>query len=132
MTKYVVVSDHSGNGDSACIDEVAKVLEDAGNEVVKGGVDSNSESRLRQEGSDTVGVFLVNGACLATFLSMDDMVKGGNCSHVYMGFPKPIMTSSTFANHENWTNEAYKLACVNESWVPSSYRQYDHMWTLQE
>lgn len=132
MTKYVVVSDHSGKGDSACIDEVAKVLEGAGNEVVKGGVDSNSESRLRQEGSDTVGVFLVNGACLATFLSLDDMVKGGNCSHVYVGFPKPIMTSPTFANHENWTNEAYKLACVNESWVPPSYRQYDHMWTLQE
>ena len=131
MSKYVVVSDHSGKGDMQCIDAVAKVLEDAGHEVAKGGVDANSESRLRQEGSDTIGVFLVNGACLATFLSLDDMVKGGNCSHVYMGCPKPIM-ASPFNNHDEWTNQSQKLKCLNESWIPDSYRQYDGKWTLQE
>lgn len=132
MSKYVVVSDHSGKGDQNCIDAVAKVLEDAGHEVEKGGVDANSESRLRQEGKDTIGVFLVNGACLATFLSIDSMVKGGNCSHVYFGMPKPIM-HTPFNNHDAWTDESQKLGILNESWIPSDWHsKYANKWTLQE
>ena len=132
MSKYVVVSDHSGKGDMQCIDNVAKVLEDAGHEVEKGGVDANSESRLRQEGKDTIGVFLVNGACLATFISISEMVKGGNCSEVFFGMPKPIM-SDPFNKHENWTDESRKLKILDESWIPSDWHsKYSDKWTLQE
>ena len=132
MAKYVVVSDHSGKGDMQCIDNVAKVLEDAGHEVEKGGVDANSESRLRQEGKDTIGIFLVNGACLATFISISEMVKGGNCSEVFFGMPKPIM-SDPFNKHENWTDESRKLKILDESWIPSDWHsKYSDKWTLQE
>ena len=78
MGKYLVGSDNSGGKDQECVDTVCKVLEDAGKEVLNCGVTPNQEGNFRAKGGkDDIGVFIVNGICLGTILSCNDMAKSG-------------------------------------------------------
>lgn len=90
MAHYNVGSDHSGKGDTACIDAVCKVLEEAGHTTTNLGVNSNLEGSLKK-GSGNIGVFIVNGMCLGTIVSCAKMAEAGGCDHVWFGIPKPIM-----------------------------------------
>lgn len=132
MSKYVVVSDKSGKNDQQCIEKVVQYLKDKGHDAVGGGVNSNSESRLWQEGKDTIGIFLVNGACLGTMLSLGEMVQKGHCSSVFIGASKTII-GSPWTDKANLDNEKYKLALVNDgsNWKQEWY-QYNHKWTWQQ
>ena len=141
MSKYVVVSDHSGKGDLKCIEAVCKVLTDAGHEAESGGVDSNSEARLRQEGKDTIGVFLVNGICIGTIASLNTMVNSGHCSQVIIGIPKPIMSEPfnvkenldnpakkpVIAHDDNFTKDPKVLAMSGKYTVEELFNQFEHM-----
>ena len=59
MAHYNVGSDHSGKVDTACIDAVCKVLEEAGHTTTNLGVTPNLEGRLKK-GSGNIGVFIVD------------------------------------------------------------------------
>ena len=133
MTTYNVGADHSGNGDQACIDAVCKVLEDAGHTANKLGVNPNLESQLNTGNTSDIGVFLVNGGCLGTWLSCNEMVKGGGCSHVYFGFPKPIM-SPPFNDKNNLNNPAYKPVLVDDgsAWKSEWKGKYEGKYTVEE
>lgn len=131
MGRYLVGSDRSGGNDQGCIDTVCKVLQDGGKEAVNCGVTPNTESSFRSKGKkDDIGVFIVNGMCLGTILSCNDMVKSGICNQVIFGIPKPIM-NSTFKEKESLTDENKKLKLVNDgtNW-PSSYRKYEGKYTV--
>ena len=113
MTHYNVGADHSGKDDQGCIDAVCKVLEDAGHTTTKLGVTPNLEGRMRTGNKDDVGVYIVNGVCLGTILSCNEMVQAGGCDHVIFGLPAPIM-ASPFNKREALTDESKKLHLVRD------------------
>lgn len=131
MGKYLVGSDNSGGKDQDCVDTVCRVLEEAGKEVLNCGVTPNQEGNFRANGEkDDIGVFIVNGICLGTILSCNEMAKSGICKQVIIGIPKPLMNEK-FRERESLTDESKKLALVNDgtNW-PNSYRQYEHKYTV--
>ena len=132
MGKYLVGTDRTG-GAGDCVNKVAELLKKAGHDVENLGVNPNMEGTFASKcKSDDVVVFIVNGMCLATWHSYyDDLIKPGKCSQVVFCFPFNIM-SHLFNTKESLTDESKKLRCVNESWVPASYRNDDGKWTVDE
>ena len=113
MTHYNVGADHSGKDDAGCIDAVCKVLEEAGHTTTNLGVTPNLEGRMRTGNKDEVGVYLVNGVCLGTILSCNEMVQAGGCNRVIFGLPAPIM-AEPYNKRENLNNESLKLHLVRD------------------
>ena len=129
--KWIVGSDRTG-GAQKCLDTVCKILKDGGKDVLNTGVTPNTEGSFRKHaGKEDIGVFIINGICLGTIISCDQMVQSGICSQVIIGIPKPLMGGSTFSNKEALTDESKKLSLVNDgtNW-PSSYRKYEHKYTV--
>ena len=125
MVKWIVGSDRTG-GAQQCLDTVCKILKDGGKDVVNTGVTPNTEKNFRNNaGKDDIGVFIINGICLGTILSCNQMVQSGICSQVIIGIPKPLMGGGTFCTKESLTDESKKLALVNDgtNW-PSSYKDF--------
>ena len=132
MGKYLVGTDRTG-GAGDCVDKVAEIIKKAGHDVENLGVNPNMEGTFASKcKSDDVVVFIINGACLATWHSYyDDLIKPGKCSQVVFCFPFNIM-SHLFNTKESLTDESKKLRCVNESWVPAHYHNDDGKWTVDE
>jgi len=133
MAHYNVGSDHSGKGDTQCIDAVCKVLEDAGHTTTNLGVNPNLEGSLNTGNKDDIGVFIINGMCIGTWLSCNEMVNGGGCSHVYFGVPQPIMNEK-FNKKEDITDQSKKLSLVQDgsNWKSEWYSKYDGKYTVDE
>lgn len=132
MTTYNVGSDHSGKGDTQCIDAVASVLEGAGHTVNKLGVTPNLEGSLNTGNKEDIGVFIINGVCLGTIVSCSKMVQGGGCKEVIFGIPKPIM-SSPFNVEANLTNPSKKLAIADDdNFSPPDVRAMGGKYTVAE
>ena len=131
MSTYRVGSDHSGGADQNCVDKICEILENAGHTAVNLGVTPNLEGQL---GGGDVGVFVVNGMCLATWHSCyDSLIKGGKCQQVIFAFPWVLFKGNDkFNKAEDLTDSSKKLNCVKESWVPASYYEDDGKWTVAE
>ena len=74
MTVYNVGSDHSGNGDKACINKVCELLNNAGHTANPLGVTPNLEGQLTSR--QGIGVFIVNGLCIGTVRSCSKDLRG--------------------------------------------------------
>lgn len=90
MTIYNVASDHSGNGDMACINRVCEILSNAGHTANPLGVDSNSEGALTSRPG--VGVFIVNGLCIGTVRSCSKDLPGDG--KIIFAIPKMLYTGN--------------------------------------
>ena len=129
MAHYNVGSDHSGKGDTACIDAVCKVLEEAGHTTTNLGVTPNLEGRLKK-GSGNIGVFIVNGMCLGTIVSCAKMAEAGGCDHVWFGIPKPIM-AEPFNDLETIKTEKLGIA-HDDNFSPPDVRAMSGKYTPHE
>lgn len=130
MARYIVGSDRTGGADE-CLKKVVEEMKKGTMEVLDCGVTPNTEANFRKHGKkDDIGVFVINGLCLGTMLSCNDMVKSGICSQVIFGIPKPLM-GTPFNNKESLTDESLTLALVNDgtNW-PSSYHAYEKKYTV--
>ena len=90
MTTYNVGSDHSGKGDSECINRVCELLNNAGHTANPLGVTPNLEGQLTSRPG--VGVFIVNGLCIGTVKSCSDDLRGDG--KIIFAIPKMIYTGS--------------------------------------
>lgn len=132
MSTYRIGSDKTG-GASSCVDKVCELVEKGGHNVVNLGVDSNLEHKLGEGSSDDIGVFVINGMCLATWHSCyDNLIKSGKCKQVVFAIPWELFKGSSFNKTSDLTDNNKKLKCVNESWVPASYHNDDGKWTVAE
>lgn len=130
MARYIVGSDRTGGADE-CLKKVVEEMKKGTMEVLDCGVTPNTEANFRKHGKkDDIGVFVINGLCLGTMLSCNQMVESGICSQVIFGIPKPLM-GTPFNTKESLTDESLTLALVNDgtNW-PSSYRQYEKKYTV--
>lgn len=90
MTQYNVGSDHSGNGDEKCINNICDILEQNGHTTERLGVTPNLEGSLTSRNG--VGVFIVNGLCIGTVRSCSENQK--NCDKIIFAIPKVIYGGS--------------------------------------
>ena len=90
MTQYNVGSDHSGNGDTECINNICDILEQNGHTTERLGVTPNLEGSLTSRSG--VGVFIVNGLCIGTVRSCSENQK--NCDKIIFAIPKVIYGGS--------------------------------------
>lgn len=130
MARYIVGSDRTG-GAEECLRKVVTEMEKGTMEVLNCGVTPNTEGSFRKHGKkDDIGVFVINGICLGTILSCNQMVESGICSQVIIGIPKPLM-ATPFNTKESLTDESLTLALVNDgtNW-PSSYKKYEKKYTV--
>ena len=90
MNGGVVGSDHSGNGDEECINNICDILEQNGHTTERLGVTPNLEGSLTSRSG--VGVFIVNGLCIGTVRSCSENQK--NCDKIIFAIPKVIYGGS--------------------------------------
>lgn len=88
MSHYIVGSDRSGKSDNDCIEKVCQVLRDNGHTADNIGVTPNLEAQFRSKGKGCIGVFLVNGICIGTMDSVNQVVKGGLMDYWFIGITK--------------------------------------------
>lgn len=88
MSHYIVGSDRSGKSDNACIEKVCQVLRDNGHTADNIGVTPNLEAQFRSKGKGCIGVFLVNGICIGTMDSVNQVVKSGLMDYWFIGITK--------------------------------------------
>lgn len=88
MSHYIVGSDRSGKSDNDCIEKVCQVLRDNGHTADNIGVTPNLEAQFRSKGNGNIGVFLVNGICIGTMDSVNQVVKSGLMDYWFIGITK--------------------------------------------
>lgn len=88
MSHYIVGSDRSGKSDNDCIEKVCQVLRDNGHTADNIGVTPNLEAQFRSKGKGCIGVFLVNGICIGTMDSVNQVVKSGLMDYWFIGITK--------------------------------------------
>ena len=88
MSHYIVGSDKSGKNDNDCIEKVCKYLTDNGHTADNIGVTPNLEKAFREKGKGCIGVFLVNGICIGTMDSVNQVVKSGLMDYWFIGITK--------------------------------------------
>lgn len=130
MTHYNVGSDHSGNGDMACINRVCEILEQNGHTTTNLGVTPNLEGSLNTGNKDDVGVFIVNGLCLGTIVSCSKMAESGGCGSVIFGIPK-VLYGGTFKLPDELKTKKLHIA-HDDNFSPSDVRAMDGKYTPDE
>lgn len=117
MTQYNVGSDHSGTGDTECINKICDILEQNGHTTLRLGVTPNLEAKLMNQPSDSIGVFLVNGLCIGTVKSLSDDLK----NTTIIGIPKVMYTGSV-SLPDGLKTQPLKLDPRQSTW-PDSYKE---------
>ena len=116
MTQYNVGSDHSGTGDTECINKICDILERNGHTTERLGVSPNLEADLMNKPSDSVGVFLVNGLCIGSLKSLNDDLK----NTTIIGIPK-VMYTGGVSLPDGLKTQPLKLD-PRQAW-PESYKE---------
>lgn len=116
MTQYNVGSDHSGTGDTECINKICDILEQNGHTTERLGVSPNLEADLMNKPSDSVGVFLVNGLCIGSLKSLNDDLK----NTTIIGIPK-VMYTGGVSLPDGLKTQPLKLD-PRQAW-PESYKE---------
>lgn len=79
MTKYHLGSDRGGASDEACLEKIKETLESSGHEVNYLRINPNLETDLTREVKDgEIGLYGVNGFCIGTMVSINEMAKKKN------------------------------------------------------
>lgn len=132
MSSYVVGSDKSGNGDTACIEKICQVFRDNGHTAENIGVTPNLESNLKSKGKGNIGVFMVNGICIGTFDSVRRMVEAGGIDFVWFACPQSINPSNDWLSCESCKTRKVGLA-PDDSFTPSDrIAELDKKYTVEE
>ena len=132
MTTYNIGADETG-GARQCLDAIIKKVKESGATVNDIGVNSNLETPLRTGNKDDIGVFVVNGVCLGTMLSCNEMAKAGGCAKVIFACPGSLV-ASPFNKKEAYTDKNHTLTLVSDgsNWKSEWYTKYDKKYTVEE